>query len=165
MPRLPFALGSGLVVPSRCALLAWIDDRVGSPFDLRFRVRRGIQQDVSHPSWMEYVQPVAKVDLNPKDLLRTIFRRLHIARCELGYIFLNNPIAFIAEQAGGRATNGTRRIMEVEPTDIHQRTARSFRIVSPFQGYGSCLDSLPRALPWADMFRPFRAEKVARAPC
>jgi fructose-1,6-bisphosphatase I len=32
-----------------------------------------------------------------------------------------NPLAFIAEQAGGMATDGTNRIMEIEPEGIHQR--------------------------------------------
>jgi fructose-1,6-bisphosphatase I len=32
------------------------------------------------------------------------------------------PLAMIAEGAGGRASDGERRIMEVEPTDLHQRT-------------------------------------------
>jgi fructose-1,6-bisphosphatase I len=31
-------------------------------------------------------------------------------------------MAFIAEQAGGRATNGQGRILEIQPQDIHQRT-------------------------------------------
>lgn len=33
------------------------------------------------------------------------------------------PLAFIMEQAGGSATNGTKRIMEVLPMDIHERSA------------------------------------------
>jgi fructose-1,6-bisphosphatase I len=33
-----------------------------------------------------------------------------------------NPVAFIAEQAGGLATSGTGRILDIEPTSIHQRT-------------------------------------------
>ncbi|MEX0609020.1 MAG: class 1 fructose-bisphosphatase [Balneolaceae bacterium] len=33
-----------------------------------------------------------------------------------------NPLAFIIEQAGGVATNGETRIMELEPTAIHQQT-------------------------------------------
>ena len=33
-----------------------------------------------------------------------------------------NPMAFIIEAAGGRASNGKQRIMEIQPTDIHQRT-------------------------------------------
>lgn len=32
-----------------------------------------------------------------------------------------NPMAFLAEQAGGLATTGTQRILEVEPAELHQR--------------------------------------------
>ena len=32
------------------------------------------------------------------------------------------PVAFLAEQAGGAASNGTERLLEVQPHDIHQRT-------------------------------------------
>jgi len=32
-----------------------------------------------------------------------------------------NPMAFILEQAGGRATNGKQRILEVKPDTLHQR--------------------------------------------
>jgi fructose-1,6-bisphosphatase I len=33
-----------------------------------------------------------------------------------------NPFAFIVEVAGGRATNGKERILEIQPTELHQRT-------------------------------------------
>lgn len=33
-----------------------------------------------------------------------------------------NPLSFIIEQAGGMATDGRKRIMEIEPTAIHQQT-------------------------------------------
>ncbi len=33
-----------------------------------------------------------------------------------------NALAFIAEQAGGKATDGTNRILEILPRDLHQRT-------------------------------------------
>jgi fructose-1,6-bisphosphatase I len=33
-----------------------------------------------------------------------------------------NPFAFIIEIAGGKATNGNQRILEIVPTDVHQRT-------------------------------------------
>ena len=33
-----------------------------------------------------------------------------------------NPIAFLAEQAGGVATDGGRRILDIQPTGLHQRT-------------------------------------------
>lgn len=32
-----------------------------------------------------------------------------------------NPIAFIAEQAGGKASDGEKRILEIEPESLHQR--------------------------------------------
>jgi fructose-1,6-bisphosphatase I len=32
-----------------------------------------------------------------------------------------NPMAFIVEQAGGAATTGRQRILELQPTGLHQR--------------------------------------------
>lgn len=32
------------------------------------------------------------------------------------------PLSFIMEQAGGKATDGKRRILDIEPTELHQRT-------------------------------------------
>jgi len=42
---------------------------------------------------------------------------------KLRLLYEANPLAFIAEQAGGLATDGERRILDIEPHDIHQRTA------------------------------------------
>lgn len=47
-------------------------------------------------------------DTNPQGKLRLLYEA--------------NPVAFIAEQAGGIATDGRQRVLDVEPTDIHQRT-------------------------------------------
>ena len=33
-----------------------------------------------------------------------------------------NPMAFVAEQAGGAATTGTQAILDVKPDALHQRT-------------------------------------------
>lgn len=33
-----------------------------------------------------------------------------------------NPLAFIIEQAGGKASDGEQRIMEIQPEDLHQRS-------------------------------------------
>lgn len=41
---------------------------------------------------------------------------------KLRLLYECNPIAFLAEQAGGAASNGTKRVMEVEPEELHQRT-------------------------------------------
>jgi fructose-1,6-bisphosphatase I len=32
-----------------------------------------------------------------------------------------NPLAFIAEQAGGLATTGRKRIMDIQPQQLHER--------------------------------------------
>ena len=45
---------------------------------------------------------------NPKGKLRLLYEA--------------NPLAFIVEQAGGAATSGSMRILDIEPTDLHQRT-------------------------------------------
>lgn len=52
-----------------------------------------------------YVYPVTTQ--SPKGKLRLLYE------C--------NPLAMIAEQAGGMATNGTERILDIEPTELHQR--------------------------------------------
>ena len=44
------------------------------------------------------------------------------ANGKLRLMYEANPIAFIAEQAGGQATNGKQRILEVIPEDLPQRT-------------------------------------------
>jgi fructose-1,6-bisphosphatase I len=40
---------------------------------------------------------------------------------KLRLLFEAAPMAFIAEQAGGAATTGTQRILDIEPTQLHQR--------------------------------------------
>lgn len=41
---------------------------------------------------------------------------------KLRLLYECSPMAFIAEQAGGAATNGVSRILEIEPSELHQRT-------------------------------------------
>ncbi len=40
---------------------------------------------------------------------------------KLRLLYECNPMSFIAEQAGGKASNGFGRIMEIQPTELHQR--------------------------------------------
>lgn len=40
---------------------------------------------------------------------------------KLRLLYECNPMAFIVEQAGGKASDGFTRIMEIEPTELHQR--------------------------------------------
>jgi fructose-1,6-bisphosphatase I len=41
---------------------------------------------------------------------------------KLRLMYEANPLAFICEQAGGRATDGKRRILDICPDELHQRT-------------------------------------------
>ncbi len=40
---------------------------------------------------------------------------------KLRLLYEANPLAFICEQAGGAATDGTGRILDIQPTELHQR--------------------------------------------
>ena len=40
---------------------------------------------------------------------------------KLRLMYEANPMAFIVEQAGGAATNGQQRIMDIQPHRLHQR--------------------------------------------
>ena len=42
---------------------------------------------------------------------------------KLRLMYEANPLAFIAEQAGGAASSGKERILDIEPKNLHQRTA------------------------------------------
>jgi fructose-1,6-bisphosphatase I len=41
---------------------------------------------------------------------------------KLRLLYEANPLAFIVEQAGGAAYDGAHRVMDVQPTELHQRT-------------------------------------------
>lgn len=41
---------------------------------------------------------------------------------KLRLLYECNPIAFLTEQAGGKASDGFRRIMEIQPKELHQRS-------------------------------------------
>ena len=42
---------------------------------------------------------------------------------KLRLMYEANPMSMIIEQAGGAATNGTQRILDIQPTSLHQRVA------------------------------------------
>lgn len=45
----------------------------------------------------------------------------HAPNGKLRLLYECNPMAFLAEQAGAKATNGFQRILEIEPISLHQR--------------------------------------------
>jgi fructose-1,6-bisphosphatase I len=40
---------------------------------------------------------------------------------KLRLLYEANPMAMVVEQAGGRASNGEARILDIEPNKLHQR--------------------------------------------
>jgi len=42
---------------------------------------------------------------------------------KLRLMYEANPMSFIVEQAGGAATNGTQRILKVQPGQLHERVS------------------------------------------
>jgi len=65
---------------------------------------------------------------NPKGKLRLLYE------C--------NPFAFIVEVAGGKATNGKERILDVQPTELHQRSAFFVGSKSMMEELEGCLKPL-----------------------
>lgn len=58
---------------------------------------------------------------------------------KLRLLYECNPFAFIVETAGGRATNGEMPILEIQPTELHQRSAL-------FIGSSEMMDELEQCL-------------------
>jgi fructose-1,6-bisphosphatase I len=57
---------------------------------------------------------------------------------KLRLLYECNPFAFIVEKAGGRATNGIIDILDVVPTELHQRSALyigSDKMMEELEGY------------------------------
>lgn len=48
--------------------------------------------------------------------------RLGAPQGKLRLMYECNPLAFLTEVAGGKASDGSRRILDIQPLDIHQRT-------------------------------------------
>jgi fructose-1,6-bisphosphatase I len=60
---------------------------------------------------------------------------------KLRLLYEANPMAFIAEQAGGGATDGTRRILEIEPASVHQRTPLVIGSHDEMQAFAECMQT------------------------
>ena len=77
-----------------------------------------------------YLYP--NTDKNPNGKLRLLYE------C--------NALAFIAEQSGGAATNGSERILEIQPTEFHQRTPiylGSKKMVEEVMTFIQAVDTVP----------------------
>jgi fructose-1,6-bisphosphatase I len=61
-------------------------------------------------------------------------------RGKLRLLYEANPIAFLAEQAGGGASNGAKRILDVQPETIHQRTPLVVGSSTEMAEFARCLN-------------------------
>ena len=59
---------------------------------------------------------------------------------KLRLLYEANPVAFLAEQAGGAASDGRQRVLDVQPTDIHQRTPLVVGGEAEMEAFGRCLE-------------------------
>jgi len=60
---------------------------------------------------------------------------------KLRLLYEANPVAFLAEHAGGSATNGKQAILDVEPESIHQRTALIVGGPAEMEAFEQCMRS------------------------
>ena len=98
------------------------DDKTGRPYTSRYI--GSLVSDFHRNLLMGGVFMYPQIEKAPEGKLRLVYE------C--------NPIAFIAEQAGGSATDGTRRILEIVPQSLHQRSpfyAGSKNMVSTIGGF------------------------------
>ena len=58
---------------------------------------------------------------------------------KLRLLYECNPFAFIAEVAGGKATNGKQRILDIKPTELHQRSPLFIGSKGMMEELESCL--------------------------
>jgi fructose-1,6-bisphosphatase I len=92
--------------------LAWLKtekpDGAGGPKRMRARYIGSFVSDF-HRNLLTggvYIYPASQ--MHPEGKLRLMYEA--------------NPMAFLVEQAGGKASTGTQRILDVVPSDLHQRT-------------------------------------------
>src|SRR5690606_42066555 len=79
--------------------------------------------ETNRPYTSRYIGSMV-ADIHRNLLLGGIFIYPQTATQPLGKLRLMyecNPIAFIIEQAGGKASTGSQRIMQIKPDDLHQR--------------------------------------------
>ncbi|MFD1701680.1 class 1 fructose-bisphosphatase [Methylopila henanensis] len=65
----------------------------------------------------------------------------------LRLVYECNPIAFVCEQAGGAATDGQRRILEIEPTSLHVRSPLLCGSIEEIERVGRYYADPPRRSP------------------
>ncbi|HEX7314111.1 MAG TPA: class 1 fructose-bisphosphatase [Pyrinomonadaceae bacterium] len=58
---------------------------------------------------------------------------------KLRLLYEANPVAFLAEQAGGSASDGRQKILDIQPRDVHQRTPLVVGGAAEMEEFERCL--------------------------
>ena len=58
---------------------------------------------------------------------------------KLRLLYECNPLAYMMEKAGGKATNGRQRILDIVPTELHQRTPFFIGSIKMMEELEDCL--------------------------
>ncbi len=61
---------------------------------------------------------------------------------KLRLLYEANPVAFLVEQAGGKATDGKQRILDIQPESIHQRTPLVVGSVAEMDAFEQVVQSM-----------------------
>jgi len=85
------------------------DPERGTPFSARYigSLVADFHRNMLYGGIFLYPADTKKDPNKPKPKLRLLYEA--------------NPLAFVVEQAGGRASNGREDILDIEPTELHQR--------------------------------------------
>lgn len=110
--------------PEKCATYSVNEGNYREFFESTKQYLRHIKSDTPKPYSARYIGSFV-ADFH-RNLLKGgvfLYPGTHKApKGKLRLTFEANPMAFIAEQAGGYASDGRRRILEIDPDTLHQRT-------------------------------------------
>lgn len=82
----------------------------------------GVRESDFNMRWVaSMVADVHRILMRGGVYLYPVDNKLPAKAGRLRLLYEANPMSFIVEQAGGKSTTGRNRILEIRPTDIHQR--------------------------------------------
>lgn len=109
--------------PSKCKIYSINEGNYRKFFNGVKQYLRNIKRDIPSPYSSRYIGSMV-ADFHRNLLKGGIFMypgTTDAPNGKLRLTFEANPMAFIAEQAGGYASNGAQRILDIQPDKLHQR--------------------------------------------
>lgn len=112
-------------IPQKCGIYSINEGNYRKFFNGVKQYLRHIKRDIPKPYSSRYIGSLV-ADFHRNLLKGGIFMypgTIDAPKGKLRLMFEANPMAFIAEQAGGYASDGSQRILDIQPDQLHQRTA------------------------------------------